>query len=357
MRRWIVLLLVIALAIFALGCQGATKTQETTKATDEAKEPYKIGAVVSVTGPAAPLGEPEKKTLLMETEKINEAGGINGHKIELFIEDDESNPANAATAVSKLIDEKGVIAILGGTITPSTMAMKTETAKTKTPHISMAAGVQITEAPNEWIFRTAQSDAVAVQKVIDYLSKSLKVKKFAILHDSNGFGQSGADELQKRAPRAGLEVVATEKYNTEDANMTSQLTKIKGTAAEVVVVWGTNPGPARAAKNMKELGMTIPFVGSHGIANMKFIELAGDAAEGVVFPAGKIIVSSSASGEQAEVIEGFMSDYKAKYNEGANSFAGHAYDAFHILVKALEKAGGDKEALRNAIENIGYGDG
>jgi len=350
MRRWIVLLLVASLALFALGCQGA-KTDDASQVSGETKESYKIGAVVSATGPAAPLGEPERKTLLMEVKKINDAGGINGHLVELFIEDDKSDPANAATAVSKLID-KGVIAIIGGTTTPSTMAMKQQTAQAKVPHVSMAAGIPITADENEWIFRTAQSDAVAVQKVIDYLSDSLKIKKFAILHDANAFGESGANELQKRAPEAGLEVVAVEKYKTEETDLTSQLTKIKGSGTEVVVVWGTNPGPAVAAKNMKQLGMTVPFVGSHGIANKNFITLAGDAAEGVVFPAGKILVPDSAQGEQADVIRAFMSDYEAEYNEGANSFAGHAYDAINILFKALENAGSNNEDLRSAIEEI-----
>jgi len=349
MRKWIAIALVLSLALLAVGCQSATTSKSST-GSDVEKEVYKIGAVVSATGPAAPLGEPEKKTLEMIEEQINEAGGIDGHKIDIIIEDDESDPKNAAVAVSKLIDEEGVIAIIGGTITPSTLAMKPETEKAKIPHMAMAAGVPITATPNEWIFRTAQSDAVAVQKVIDYLSDTLKIKKFAILNDANAFGQSGAEELKKLAPKAGLEVVASESYKTEDTNVTAQLTKIKGTDAEVIVVWGTNPGPAIAAKNMKELGMTIPYVGSHGIANKTFIDLAGSASEGVVFPAGKILVPSSVTGEQADVIEKFLADYKAKYNANANSFAGHAYDAIHILLKALENVGSDNEKLRAEIE-------
>lgn len=352
MRKWIVVLLVVSLALFALGCQSATKqaTESSTGSTEADNAPYVIGAVVSATGPGSALGIQEKNTLLMEVDKINEAGGINGHKVEIKIEDDQSDPTKAGIAASKLIDEDHVIAILGGTTTPSTLAMKVKTAEAKIPHISLAAGIKITEAPNEWIVRTAQSDAVAVQKVIDYLSKSMKVKKFAILSDANAFGQSGAAELTKLAPKAGLEVVASETYKTDDTDVSSQLTKISGAKPDVIVVWGTNPGPAVAAKNMKQLGLKIPYVGSHGIANGTFIKLAGDAAEGVVFPAGKVLVPSSATGDQAKVIEAFMSDYKAKYKENANSFAGHAYDAINILAAALKEAGSDNEKLRDAIE-------
>jgi branched-chain amino acid transport system substrate-binding protein len=313
--------------------------------------PYKIGAVISVTGASAPLGEPEKKALQMEVDKINKDGGVDGHKIEVFIEDDQSDAKNANIAASKLIDEKGVIAIIGGTSTSSTMAMKAKAAQAQVPDVAMAAGIQITDDPGkQWMFRTAQSDALAVQKVIDYMSNTLKIKKFAILNDANGFGESGKNELKKLAPKAGLEVVTSESYKTDDTNMTSQLTKIKGTDAQAVVVWGTNPGPAIAAKNMKELGMKIPYIGSHGISNKSFITLAGSAADGVVFPAGKILVPSSATGEQATVIKTFMDDFKAKYGESANHFAGHAYDAIHIITDALKASGGDKSKLRDEIE-------
>ncbi|MHB8842438.1 MAG: ABC transporter substrate-binding protein [Candidatus Aquicultor sp.] len=356
MKKWIVALLVIALAVFMLGCQAAKTetTQSNTGSSEKSKEasnePYVIGAVVSVTGPTAALGVQEKNTLQMEVDKINKAGGINGHKIDLKVEDDQSDPKNAVIAASKLIDEEHVIALIGGTGSPATLAMKPKTAEAKIPQIAMAAGIKITEAPNEWIVRTAQSDAVAVQKVIDYMSKTLKIKKFAILSDANAFGQSGSTELNKLAPKAGLEVVASETYKTDDTDVSSQLTKINGAKPDVVVVWGTNPGPAVAAKSMKQLGMKMPYIGSHGIANKTFLTLAGSAAEGVVFPAGKILVSSSATGDQADVIKAFMSDYKAKYGENANSFAGHAYDAINILANALKEAGSDNEKLRDAIE-------
>ncbi len=354
MKKWIVALLVIALAVFVLGCQSAktetTQTSTSEKSKEASNEPYVVGAVVSATGPTAALGVQEKNTLQMEVDKINKAGGINGHQIELKVEDDQSDPKNAVIAASKLIDEEHVIALIGGTGSPATLAMKPKTAEAKIPQIAMAAGIKITAAPNEWIFRTAQSDAVAVQKVIDYMSKTLKIKKFAILSDANAFGQSGSTELKKLAPKAGLEVVASETYKTDDTDVSSQLTSIKGAKPDVVVVWGTNPGPAVAAKNMKQLGMTIPYIGSHGIANKTFLKLAGAAAEGVVFPAGKVLVPSSATGDQANVIKSFMADYKAKYGEPANSFAGHAYDAINILANALKEAGSNNEKLRDAIE-------
>jgi branched-chain amino acid transport system substrate-binding protein len=119
-----------------------------------------------------------------------------------------------------------------------------------------------------------------------------------------------------------------------------------------VVVWGTNPMPAKAAQTMKQLGMTQPYIGSHGIANMKFIELAGDSANGVIFPAGKILIPASiTNAAQKKAVDKFIKDYKAAYNnEVPNTFAGHAYDAIYILTGALAKSGSDKTKLRAEIE-------
>jgi branched-chain amino acid transport system substrate-binding protein len=359
MKKFIAMLMALSLGLFALGCQSSSTTSSdssssTTEKVAENKDPYKVGVVLSATGPAAPLGEPEKKTFEMLAEKINADGGIDGHDLELIIKDDQSEAKNANLAASELIDKDGVLAVIGGTTSASTMAMKTKTNQSKVPHVSMAAGTQITDpadtTPNEWIFRTAQSDAVAVQKVIDYLSKTLKIKKFAILHDSNAFGASGDKELAKLAPKAGLTITTSEAYNTNDTDMSSQLTKISGTKPDVIVVWGTNPGPAIAAKNMKSLNIKIPYVGSHGIANGTFIKLAEAAAEGVVFPAGKVLVPESATGGQAETITEFSKMYEEKYKEKPNSFAGHAYDAFYIVVNALKNSGADKTKLRDEIE-------
>ena len=181
--------------------------------------------------------------------------------------------------------------------------------------MAMAAANAITDtAPMEWIWRTPHKDAMAVARALTYVSETLKVKKIAVLHDENAFGSSGAAEIEKTAADYGLEIVAKESYKTDDTDLTAQLTKIKGANPEVLIVWGTNPGPALAAKNMKQLGMNIPYVGSHGIANKKFIELAGDAAEGVVFPAGRLLVPSSITdAEQKAVTEPSSSAYQAKY--------------------------------------------
>jgi len=168
------------------------------------------------------------------------------------------------------------------------------------------------------------------------------------------------EAFKAAAPAAGLKIVAAESYDTKATDLTPQINKIKAANPEVVVSWGTNPGPAIAVKTMRELGMKQPFVGSHGIANKAFIDLAGkgkslaaNPANGVVFPAGPILIPAQAkvTPEQRTVLEAFTKDYEAKTGNPPNTFAGHAYDAIAILTDAMKKAGGDDAAkIRDAIE-------
>ena len=354
LRKVISVLLALSLSVMVLA--GCTTTTEEKK-TEEPKTPYKVGAILSVTGPNAPLGDPEKKTLEMEVEAYNKAGGANGHKIELTIEDDESDPAKAVAAATKLIKQDKVCAIIGGTGTPSSMAIKPIVTQNKIPWIALAAGNAITVDANnkveKWIFRAPAKNSIAADAALTYIEKTLKAKKIAILYDSNPFGQDGFTQIQKEAPKRGMTIVSSEKYETTATDVTTQLTNIKNANPEVVIVWGTNPVPAKAAQTMKQLGMTMPFVGSHGIANKKFIELAAADAENVVFPSGKITFPESikSGSAQRKAVDKFITDYKAKYNnEVPNTFAGHAWDAFHILVNALAKSGNNNEKLRSEIE-------
>lgn len=340
------------IGVAGLFMTGCTTKNTTTAKKAEVKAPYKIGAILSVTGANAPLGEAEKKALELELDKINKAGGANGHQLELVLEDDESDTAKAVAAVNKLIKVDKVAAVIGGTGTGTSMGIKPVVTASKIPYISMAAGDVITAPDTKWVFRAPGKNSLAADKALEYIEKTLKVKKIAVLYDSNPFGQDGITMITKSAPARGLTIVAQEKYETAAADVTAQLTNIKAANPEVVIVWGTNPMPAKAAATMKQLGITVPYVGSHGIANAKFIELAGDSANGVVFPAGKLILPASiTNAAQKKAVDAFIKDYKAKYNdESPNTFAGHAYDALYILKDALAIAGSEPTALRAQIE-------
>jgi branched-chain amino acid transport system substrate-binding protein len=356
----VAVLVLVAVMAAATGCGEETTTttaaggegSTTTVGAQPTGDPVVIGAIVSATGPNAALGEQERNVLQMMEAQINAGGGVLGRPVKIVVEDDKTDAKEAVTAANKLIDQDKVVALIAATGSASTLAVKEITAQKGLPQMAMAAANDITDkAPMDWIWRTPQKDAFAVSRALDYIANTLKLTKIAVLHDENAFGSSGSAEIAKQAPTMGLEVVATESYKTNDTDMTAQLTKIRGADPEVLVVWGTNPGPALAAKNMQQLGMTIPYVGSHGIANQTFIKLAGDAAEGVVFPAGRLLVPSSITDPaQKAVTDKFIADYQAAYGAAPNPFAGYAFEAVTLLVDAITRAGNtDAAAIQTAL--------
>jgi len=338
--------LAAALAIMIAGCGGSGTTAK--------KKPIKIGAIVSLTGTYAGLGEPEKNVLELEVARINKAGGVNGRQIEVVVEDDATDEAKAVAVASKLIEQEKVVAIIGATGTGQTMAVRGDVQRAAIPQVSMAGGTVITSPVDKLVFATPWSNTIVVPFTLDYLERQ-GITKIGLISDSGGFGKDGEAVIKVDAPKAGIEVVADQTFNLGDTDMTTQLTKIKNSDAQAIVMWTAGKEAAIIAKNAKDLGIELPVYGSHGIARREFIEGAGDAAEGVRFAAGKILIPDAyGKGSEAfTVATEFVDRYQAAYGEAPSTFAGHAYDALYLIVQAAQRIDGDvtPAALRDEIEN------
>ncbi|MGA7576755.1 MAG: ABC transporter substrate-binding protein [Desulfobaccales bacterium] len=336
--------LAMAGLILASGCGQGSKSK-----------PYVIGGIFSITGPQSYLGEPERNSMEMVAEAINAKGGINGHPLKLVIYDDEGDVTKARLDAEKLLQKDQAVAIVGPSLTPTSMTVLDITQKAKIPLISCAAASSITSPAQEraWVFKTAQTDQMAVSRIYQYCQKH-GIAKVAILTISSGFGVAGQEQLLSQAPKSGIEVVDQEVFGEKDTDMTPQLTKIKGTPAQAVICWGTGPAPALVAKNLKELGLTLPLIQSHGAASKKFIELAGEGAEGVIMPAGKLVIYKQLpdSDPQKAVCQEYAEKYVAKFKTPESSFGGYAYDAQRMLDQALQQAGADPAKIRDALEGI-----
>lgn len=314
------------------------------------KAPYKIGAIFAITGPASPLGTPERDTALLLEEQINKAGGIDGHPIKIIIMDTKSQETDCLLACKSLLDQ-GVVAIVGPSQTGESLALLKTVTDEGVPLVSCAAGISIVQPVKKWVFKTAQSDAHAIGRLIDYMKKK-GINKVAMISVANAFGESGKQQLREQAAAAKIKILAEETFNDKDTDMTTQLTRIKAKKPQAVVCWGTNPGPAIVAKNMKQLGMKMPLLMSHGIANKKFIELAGDAADGVIFPAGRLIVVDEIpnTDPQKKTLLQYRSAFRTKFKRDPDTFGGHAWDAIQLVVRALDKVGPNKAKIRDEIE-------
>lgn len=316
------------------------------------QEPIRIGALFSVTGPPSFLGEPERNTANMMVDQINKAGGIKGRMLKLVVYDTQGDATKAVQAASRLIKEDKVSAIIGPSTTGETMAVIPIVEAAGVPLISCAAGIKITDPIKKWVFKTAQNDSLAVARIYEHLKKR-KMSNVAILTVSDGFGSSGREQLKLRAKEFGITIVSDETYGPKDTDMTAQLVKIRGTKAQALICWGTNPGPAIVARNAKQLGLNMPLYMSHGVSSKKFIELAGDAAEGIIIPSGRVIVANllPKSDQQKKSLIAYINDYRKHFKVEGDHFGGHAWDAVMLLKGAIERGGDSPDAIRKVLEN------
>lgn len=346
--------LAAALAVTLSACGAPDSASDGAEGDGAASgEPIKIGVVVSLTGTYAGLGEPEKAALEMEQERINAGGGVNGRPIELIFEDDATDEAKAVAAASKLIDQDGVVALIGATGTGQTMAMRSEVDRAGIPQVSMAGGTVITAQFDPLVFATPWSNTIVVPYTMKVLADA-GIKKIGVITDTGGFGKDGLAVLEAEAPKAGIEIVSSQTFNPGDADMSTQVTKLKNSDADALVIWSAGKEAAIIAKNAKDLGVTVPVFGSHGNARVEFIQGAGPASEGIKIAAGKILVPEAygADSEGFKVATDFVKRFTEKTGAAPSTFAGHAYDALYLIVEAAGRIDGEitPAALRDQIE-------
>jgi branched-chain amino acid transport system substrate-binding protein len=327
-------------------------------APNQASAQIKIGAVLSVTGPASFLGDPEKKTLEMYVEAINAKGGVNGQKLQLVIYDDGGDANNARTFATRLVEEDKIVAMVGGTSTGSTLAMIPVFEEAQIPFISLAGAVQIIEPVRKWVFKTPHTDRMACEKIFADL-KRRDLMTIALISGTDAFGKSMRDQCVAVAPKFGVKIAHEESYGPRDSDMTPQLTNIRNQAdIKAVVNTGFGQGPAIVTRNYRQLGIALPLYQSHGVASKQFIDLAGPAAEGVRLPAAALLVAEKLpdSDPQKPVVVNYSREYQKQTGQAVSTFGGHAYDGLMILVQAMQRAKStDKAQVRDEIEKTkGY---
>lgn len=320
-----------------------------------AKDTVKIGALLAVTGPASFLGAPEARSLEMLVEDVNKKGGLNGKQIELIIKDTGASTEKAVSFAKQLIEEEKVLAIIGPSTSGETMGIKKIAEEGKTILLSCAAAEAIVNPVGKYVFKTPQKDSDAVLKILEQIKK-MKLTKIGILSSNSGFGNAGKGQIEKLVGAQGLTIVSNEVYDKSANDLTGEVTKVKASGAEVIINWSIEPAQAIVIKNARQIGFTGPIFQSHGFGNIKYVEAAGAAAEGVMFPAGRLLVADvlPKNHPQKAVLSSYKKAYETKFKpDAASTFGGHAYDAMLILTSAVKSAKSlDKEAVRTAIEGL-----
>jgi branched-chain amino acid transport system substrate-binding protein len=334
-------------ACAALGLAAPAQAQD---------DPIRIGSFLAVTGPASFLGDPELKTLEMYINRINGAGGLLGRQLELVHYDTGGDANKARTFAKRLLEEDEVDVILGGSTTGTTMAVIPLVERAEVPFISFAGGVVIIDPVKPWVFKTPHTDRMACGKIFEDM-QTRGISRVGLISGTGGFGKSMREQCLDVASDYDVEIIADETYAPSDADMVAQLTLIRNTEGlQAVVNAGFGQGPAIVTKNFAQLGFDVPLYQSHGVASKKFIELAGDAAEGVRLPASALLVAEKLSMDdpQRPVVMGYTTTYEAEHGAGSvSTFGGHAYDGLMMYKQAVEAAGtADPAAVRDALEAI-----
>lgn len=277
---------------------------------------------------------------------------MNGRQIKLVFGDAESNPGKAAIEAKRLIENEQVVALIGPTRTDSAMAIINLIETSGTPDVGCVGGTPPVNPVRKYVFKSPQKTVTAVEKVYQYLQKK-GIKKIAIITATDGFGKEGEQSLKELAGKYGLSIVAEEKFDVTDVDMTVQLTKIKGTDAQTLICWTIGPPGSIVAKNVKQLSYAIPLVQCHGLPDPKYIELAGAASEGNIMPSTKLMVAAQLpdNDPQKKLLLDFINEYEnvRKYGK-VNTHSGYAWDALMLVVNAIKKAGTDKAKIRDEIE-------
>ncbi len=318
-----------------------------------AEEPLKVGALLAVTGPASFLGTPEARTLQMLVEETNARGGVRGRKIQLVLKDTGASPEKAISLAKQLIDEEKVFAILGPTTSGETLAIKKIAEDSKTLLISCAAAELIVHPVARWVFKTPQNDSHAAIRIFQQMKK-MNVSRIGVLTSNTGFGKAGKEQLEKLAPEHGIQIAANEVYDKAATDLTAEVTKLKAAGVQAIVNWSIEPAQSIVLKNARQLGLTVPIFQSHGFGNIQYAKAAGAAAEGVIFPVGRIAVADELPDDhpQKKLLVAYKRSYESRFGEEVSSFGGHGYDAFTILVRGIELGGFDAEKVRSAIESL-----
>jgi len=348
-KAFFIFSLVIIVTALCLNCAGEKEEAEAPQ------PPIKIGAVFSVTGSAAKLGGPEKNTALMIQDQINAAGGVNGRNIEVIVEDDQGVEENTVNALQKLIHLDNVVAIIGPTRSGNGIAAAAICDEAKIPLVSCAAAwVQLfpendTSKPMyRYVFKTPQNDSHCTRAIfMDCQNKGYT--NVAIITGTTGFGAAGRAELKNHASNFGITIIADETYPPDATDLTPILTRIKARNPQALINWSIVAAQGLIAGQVKQLGMDLQLYQSHGFGNKGYIT---EAAEGILFPAGRLLAVGDIDEThvQYKVLTQFKNDYESKYGEEVSTFAGHAYDALHMVVNAIKAKGTTRDGIRDGLE-------
>ena len=317
-------LLNIAAAIVA----AASCTIPAARAQTPTKPPLLIGTIVSVTGPIAGVGIPERDGALLAQKFINAKGGVNGRPIQLLIEDDASNPDTAVSRANALIRSSQVKALIGSTGIASTVAVGGLTDPFKLPQVAFSGIGPAVEFKRSCIVHLLPPQELNARAALVYAKDVIGAKRIGVLHDS-GYGQAVFNSMKQVAPEYGIELAQVEKFEIGATDVTAQAAKVKAADPQAVIIVASSAAPFR---NVRDIRIAAPVIGSIASSSYEYIKAMGEAAEGVIFP--EFLIAEDPLPHQRTFVEQF----KAEYGRLPKNFEAAGWDSVHLVAKLFSEA-------------------
>jgi branched-chain amino acid transport system substrate-binding protein len=329
-----IIMAAILLLLFSYSCQL------------KAEEPVKIGCILDLTGSAAIYGNWSLNGLQLSADEINQQGGLRGRKIDLILEDGESSPQKAVSAVQKLIDVDKVQVVIITAGSSSVLAVAPIANRKKVILFTPAASSPDITQAGDYVFRNRISGLAEVEEIAKFAYEKLNIHAAAALIVNNDFGVSYGDTFKKTFGALGGRVVAREVFEQGATDFRSQLAKLKGTkGVQAVYLVGYVPECGAVLKQAKEIKLNVKWLSTIGIESEKFLEIAAGAANGVFYTAPRYDLNDPSTKE-------FDGKYRARFKEGSQMYAANSYDALKIILLGMEKSGESGEQIKNALYTI-----
>ncbi len=326
----VVAALVAALMVLSASCQGSKEASTVT-----------IGVIGDLSGTLAAYGTDTLQGAQIAIDEINQAGGINGKKVLVRVYDEKNDPVEAVKIAQQVGDECLVV-VVGSGSSPA-LAIGPYLEKAGIPFVvTVSSNPKITGSGWKWVNRVQLSDRDQVERIVEYASSTLGIKKFAVLHDTSDLGVGARDAAKEAISRRGLELTTVESWRQSDVDFSSQLLNAKRSGAQAVIVWGAAEGGARIVQQAKKLNVDLQLFGGNPFGNQRFLDLAGEAADGTIVTWGAVNPDIPKAAELARKM-------RERYNRQLDVFVAQAYDAVHVLAQGIEAGKSDRAAIQAAV--------
>jgi branched-chain amino acid transport system substrate-binding protein len=318
-------------------------------ATKPAGTPVTIGAILSITGPYAPLGEPERNAIQIAVADVNASGGINGHPLQVQILDDESKADTAQQLATQLVGQK-VAAIIGASLSPTSEAIARVANDAKILQVYMTPTISVWQTKagiRKYTFEATPHNELEVTKLFTFMKKTLHTQKLAVLHDDQLYGTQGALVAEAESKAQNVPIVDEESYAVAATDVTPQLQKAKASGADTILIYTAAPSAGILVRQVHQFGLKTHLIGTTGIVSDNFLKVTGKDGDGVY--ADMDLDRTYPNALQKKL----LAAYRTAYNAGANNFASFAWDAVHLTAYALRTAKStDGDKLVAALETM-----